>query len=267
MSNTIRLFIGTSEKEDYLMEQIYLYSLRKNLGSAYELEITFLRPSMFPKWDRRYWGTPFTCFRYAVPELCNFEGKAIYTDVDMINFRDIAHLWEYPMHGKPFGFIWDALQDNGKKGAEKGKPRGWWCDSLMLFDCEKAKPYMDSIKDMEEWSAKTSKSYKWEFGEKLGMPYQSKSLEYIEWLDSRWNCFDGVNPSEDVAPEDRHDFWKKPQMSADYMWQLHLTGLSYQPWHPRYNCFAKATHWRQDFMEIWWHYAEIIRELENNGKS
>ena len=125
MSNTIRLFIGTSEKEDWLAEQVYLYSIYKNLPSNQEIEITFLRPSMFPKWDRRYWGTPFTCFRYAVPELCNFEGRALYTDVDMINFRDISHLFNTNLNGKPFGFVWDAQQDNGKKGADLGVPRGW----------------------------------------------------------------------------------------------------------------------------------------------
>ena len=68
MSDTIRLFIGTSETEDYLAEQVYLYSIYKNLPPEQEIEITFLRPSMFPNWDRRYWGTPFTCFRYAIPE-------------------------------------------------------------------------------------------------------------------------------------------------------------------------------------------------------
>ena len=44
MSNTIRLFIGTSEKEDWLAEQVYLYSIYKNLPSNQEIEITFLRP-------------------------------------------------------------------------------------------------------------------------------------------------------------------------------------------------------------------------------
>jgi hypothetical protein len=265
MSDTIRLFIGTSEKEDWLAEQVYLYSIYKNLPPEQEIEITFLRPSMFPNWDRRYWGTPFTCFRYAVPELCNFEGRALYTDVDMINFRDISHLFNTDLAGKPFGFVWDAQQDNGKKGADLGVPRGWWCDSVMLFDCEKAKPYMDSIKVMEEWSAKTSKSYKWEFGEKLNMPFKQESKEYIELLDSRWNCFDGVDPSVAVPDEHMRDFWQKPQMDLDFMWQLHLTGLSYQPWHPRYNCFAKATHWRQDLMEVWWDYANIVRQMRKNG--
>ena len=39
------------------------------------------------------WGTPFSCFRMAVPELCGFEGHAIYLDSDMLVLGDIAELW------------------------------------------------------------------------------------------------------------------------------------------------------------------------------
>jgi|TARA_B110000305_G_C19452387_1_gene648727 hypothetical protein len=263
MSDTIRLFIGTSEKEDFLMEQIYIYSIYKNLPVDRNIEITFLRPSMFPDWDRSTWGTPFTCFRYAVPELCNFKGRALYTDVDMINFRNIGHLFDTNLDDKPFGFVWDALSDNGKLGRSQGKGRGWWCDSVMIYDCEKAKPYMDSIDVMQKWSKNNNTSYKYKFGEKLGMPHKKQSKEFVNVIDPRWNSFDGADPSKSVSDEDRGDFWKKEQFSAEYMWQLHLTGLSYQPWHPRYNCFSKATHWRQDLMEIWWRYADIIRKMEN----
>jgi len=44
--------------------------------------------------NNRSWGTPFTGFRFAVPELCHFEGKAIYLDADMLVLGDIAELWE-----------------------------------------------------------------------------------------------------------------------------------------------------------------------------
>ena len=95
------------------------------------------------------------------------------------------------------------------------------------------------------------------------MPHKKQSKEFVKVIDPRWNCFDGANPSKDVSEEDKGDFWKKEQFSLDMMWQLHLTGLSYQPWHPRYNTFSKATHWRQDLMEVWWRYADIIRKMEN----
>lgn len=42
------------------------------------------------------WGTPFSAFRFAVPELCGFEGRAIYLDADMLVLGDIAELWDMP---------------------------------------------------------------------------------------------------------------------------------------------------------------------------
>ncbi len=39
------------------------------------------------------WATDFTCFRFAVPELCEFQGRAIYVDTDMIFLSDPAELW------------------------------------------------------------------------------------------------------------------------------------------------------------------------------
>ena len=55
------------------------------------------------------------------------------------------------------------------------------------------------------------------------------------------------------------------EYKLNQIFHLHLTALSYQPWHPRYNCFAKATHWRQDLMEVWWDYANIVRQMRKNG--
>ena len=44
--------------------------------------------------QRGSWGTPFSGFRFAVPEICNFEGRAIYLDADMLVLADIAELWD-----------------------------------------------------------------------------------------------------------------------------------------------------------------------------
>ena len=39
--------------------------------------------------------TPFTMFRWAIPEICKFEGRAIYLDVDQIVLGDISELWAF----------------------------------------------------------------------------------------------------------------------------------------------------------------------------
>ena len=79
----IKIFVGTSDTEDNWIEKVLVYSLYRNTSE--ELDIQFLRPKKFPNWNTRGWGTPFTNFRYAIPELCNFEGKAIYMDCDQMN--------------------------------------------------------------------------------------------------------------------------------------------------------------------------------------
>ena len=66
-------------------------------------------------------GTPFTCYRYAIPHMMNFKGRALYTDVDMINFRDIGALFDTDLQGKAFGMVWDALQDNGRERVRLSK--------------------------------------------------------------------------------------------------------------------------------------------------
>lgn len=47
-------------------------------------------------WPKRGWGTPFACFRACIAELCGFEGKAIYLDVDMLVLADLKELWDLP---------------------------------------------------------------------------------------------------------------------------------------------------------------------------
>lgn len=43
------------------------------------------------------WATDFTCFRFTIPELCGFQGLAIYIDVDFICLRDLSTVWKWSM--------------------------------------------------------------------------------------------------------------------------------------------------------------------------
>lgn len=51
------------------------------------------------------WATDFTCFRWAVPELARKAGyaRAIYLDVDMVVFADVAELIDFDLGGLAFG--------------------------------------------------------------------------------------------------------------------------------------------------------------------
>ena len=264
MSNTaIKIFIGTSDSQDKIIEQVYLFSLFKNTDA--ELDITFMRPKKMG-WTRNNWGTPFTSFRYAVPELCNFKGRAIYTDVDMINFRDIKDLWETDLEGKPMASAWDFLCDNTVT-----RDDGWWADSVLLFDCEKMKDFVDPIDEMKNWEGSYKSHWMKAHANSPDAEWAKKNLYHT--LDSRWNSYDGqVTDYKELAQghfnkdyfwiKDNENIAKRPQRPIEDIWQLHMTGLSTQPWHPRYTSWGYSTHPRQDLMEIYWDYVKKVKMME-----
>ena len=86
----------------------------------------------------------------------------------------------------------------------------------------------------------------------------------MQELDARWNSFDGADtayPYKKPYPMD-----DKIQLPLEQIWQVHLTALSYQPWHPKYNPHAKASHKRQDIMEVFWKYNYEMKSLEKIGE-
>jgi hypothetical protein len=109
---TIRIFVGTSANDEDLEAQaVYEYSLRKH-HPADDLDITWMRLSRDPTsfwysdpekregWDTKTWATPFSALRWGIPAACGYEGRAIYTDPDMIVMDDIEKLWNEDFRGK-----------------------------------------------------------------------------------------------------------------------------------------------------------------------
>ena len=88
----IRVFIGTDGDIHQDAEKVLEYSIRNNTNQP--VDVTFMRPG----WKNGVTG--FTTHRYMIPMLCNFEGYAIYLDVDMIALEDLEDLWGYRTPGK-----------------------------------------------------------------------------------------------------------------------------------------------------------------------
>lgn len=173
-----KLFIGSSfNGEDEIAEKTYEYSLRKHTSAA--LEITWLRQSSDPTsplygWDTTTWATPFTAFRWAIPELCGFEGRAVFTDVDMLNLRDISDLFNEDMQDKPI----KARHVASRKHYEY---------SVMVMDCSKLQAYLPPIAEM-----RGRPNIHHDVVKRISKP------DLISLLDPRWNCLDG----EDLSVED-----------------------------------------------------------------
>ena len=94
--------------------------------------------------------------------------------------------------------------------------------------------------------------------ERIGSPNKKTSNEFVTQLDPRWNSFDGANTS--MRPHGE-GYFGKHLFDLDECWQIHLTSLSYQPWHPRYLMAAKATHWRPEISALWWNLLEEANQI------
>ena len=107
----IRIFVGcAANHEDAESQAVLEWSIRKH--ASLPVDITWMKMSRDPKspfycdpangkgWQSGDWVTPFSGFRWSIPEQCGFEGRAIYTDSDIIYFADIAEFWSQPMDGR-----------------------------------------------------------------------------------------------------------------------------------------------------------------------
>lgn len=105
--HTARIFIGCDPNDCDLEQMMVLeYSLRKH--ASIPVEIEWMRLSRDPNsfwyssgagegWRTDCWATPFSAFRWGVPARCNFQGRAFYTDADVLFLSDIAEIWHHPM--------------------------------------------------------------------------------------------------------------------------------------------------------------------------
>jgi len=117
------------------------------------------------------WGTGFSCFRWAVPELCKFEGRAIYLDADILVLGDLVELWQTAM----------------SRGVCSLSPHE---TSVMLFDCKR-------FASLKGWpSMAEMKQLKWR-SRNYGELVSRHGL--FEALDSSWNCLDGKGYRDGVT--------------------------------------------------------------------
>lgn len=110
----VRIFLGT-EAAQYRAERVFVWSVAKVRDPSRRYEIYLLKD--LPGFDRRWWLTGFTAYRFAIPELAGGTGRAIYNDTDQIYLTDPAELFDTPMEG--CGYLSTSVRDT----------------SVMLIDC------------------------------------------------------------------------------------------------------------------------------------
>lgn len=130
MSDAIRLFVGADANNSDLEAQAVLeYTARKH--ATLPLEIVWMQAghNEWSGWKTATGRTPFTHFRWSIPALCGYRGRAIYSDVDFLYVGDLAEVWSQTIPDI-------ALVRN---------PVGKLTTSFIVFDCEKAKPHVPGV--------------------------------------------------------------------------------------------------------------------------
>jgi len=201
----VKIFVGTpANNEDLEAQAVLDYSLRAHASRP--LEVTFMMLSRDPAtfwysdpqrklgWRTEGWATPFSALRWGIPAACDFQGRAIYMDSDMIAMADIAELWTQPMpEGK---IVLAKREEDGKNVAS----------CVMLWDCAAARGKLPEINALKSVPGRY-KDIRHSLGNLAG--------EYA----GDWNC------------RDRQDLPKYESILDPKIKILHYTEIPTQPSH------------------------------------
>lgn len=226
----IRIFVGCASGDDLESQAVLEYGLRKHASQP--LTIRWMQLSRDPQnpfysdgakgWRTEIWSTPFSGFRWAVPALCGFQGRAIYMDSDVIARADIAELWNQPM---PPGVC--ALAKCGKDT---------WRFCVTLFDCAAARPHMLDLPGLQS-----------DPNAHRAMIAKFKRARFVQPFRGNWNCIDG----EDYASLD------DPSIKAIHYSQentqphlVHALPRLARDSRPHWFDGAVRPHWRHDLINL-----------------
>lgn len=219
------VYIGSGEAST-LERKVLIHSLKKNTrrklvihvfnGTHNALETEGHLPQMLPMpLNVKYANvTEFSNYRFLIPSLCNFEGRAIWLDSDMLCIGDISELYDTDMGD------YDFL---AKKSAYGLAETDQWGLSVSLFDCRKAKF------DVAKYFSEIGEKY-YTYGDLHQMTPKFLSFHpfKIGPMDPKWNDF---------------DFFDKETKL------IHYTNLYTQPW--KYRSHPYGDLWFVHFEEAY----------------
>jgi hypothetical protein len=128
---SLQVYIGYDERQP-LAFNVLQHSIRVNASEP--IAITGLHLDQLP--IKRRGMTAFTFSRFLVPYLCNFRGKALFLDADMVVTGDIAELF------KSTNWSSSAL-------VNKQQDKFEWA-SAILFNCDNCKSLTPAFIDNEK---------------------------------------------------------------------------------------------------------------------
>ena len=231
----IKIFVGCDPNNCDLEQMMVLdYSIKKHATQPYEIHwmqlskdpnsFWYSDPEKKKGWNTQTWVTPFSGFRWGIPAFCNYEGRAIYMDGDVIVLSDIAKLWNHPFNRNSIAVA-------------KGKPLiNRLC--VALWDCNKAKKILPAIDEIKNDPAAHGRL----------MKLIQKKPKLITPFNDSFNCLDGEDlPISDIRILHYTDI--DTQFSHKYsIPRLQSEGTAH--WFDG----EVNTHWRQDLVQLFDQY-------------
>lgn len=180
---SVSIFIGSGDAS-LLERKTLIYSLHKHTkrplsvfvfnGTNNTVEhngtIKPLPHSILKFKSANKWATEFSLYRYLIPELCDYRGKAIYLDSDMICLSDISELFDNDLDDCDF---------------MAKKEEGGWSTSVSLLNCERCRFDLDKF-----FVRLSQKNYSYQDFTKMKPKFLSHYSYRIKELPPAWNVFD-----------------------------------------------------------------------------
>ncbi len=94
----LRIFVG-SEPSQVVAHRVLEFTIRRHASIPVEVTPMIDLPLPEPSDPANRARVGFTFSRFLIPELCGFQGRAVYIDADMLVFGDVAELAALPMDG------------------------------------------------------------------------------------------------------------------------------------------------------------------------
>jgi len=156
------------------------------------------------QWRGRLSGaTAFSFARFGIPELCGYEGRAIYCEADQLALADVCDLWDHDLGS-------DALAAVPHEATRHPSPfqTSGHLSSVVLFDNARCRAL--GVVDIAE---------------RIG----SGELEYQDAI----SMTDAFVDTLGLAIGSLHPRWNDLQVSCDDTAILHFTDMRHRPWlHP-----------------------------------
>jgi len=198
----IKIFVGCSANgEDAEAQAMLEYTLRQHHRDN-DIELTWMMLSRDPAspwysdpakrggWNTKGWATPFSAFRWAIPHVCDFQGKAIYMDVDKIFMADVSELWK---------------QDIPENRCMLTKDEKHSC--VILWDCAKAQRFIANYKMIREVEG---------FYRNIRRNIGNAATKFS----GNWNCLDGENYATLTDPDIKIIHFTKVETQPHLKWAL-----------------------------------------------